>query len=114
MTTFRARGGVAAEALAGVEVGRLLGHEPLLHCLPGHAHALADLGPGCARAASLVDEVTDQVVGHVAEVVRGDDRVLELVERFGVDLLDRLDEVVQAHGCGDLRVGRHVSTVGCL
>jgi hypothetical protein len=72
---------VPAEALAGVEVRLRLRHEPLLRRLPGDAHALADVRPGRARTPGLVHEVPDQMVGHVAEVVRGDHRVLELVER---------------------------------
>ena len=88
MTTLRARGVNAAEALAGVEVGErppgLLGDEALLRRLLGDAHAAADLGPGGARAAGLVDEVADQVVGDVAEVVGGEHGVGELVEGVGV------------------------------
>ncbi|CAM5468889.1 hypothetical protein SGLAM104S_06525 [Streptomyces glaucescens] len=93
----RARG-VAAEPLAGIQVRGLLGHEPLLRRLPGDAHALADVRPGRARAACLVHEVADQVVRHVAEVLRGDDRVLELVEGLRVNLLDGRDEVVETYG----------------
>src|SRR5437763_15126620 len=39
-------------------------------------------------AASLVDEVADEVVSDVAEVIRGDDRVGKLFENVGVHLLD--------------------------
>jgi hypothetical protein len=58
--------------------------------------------------------VPDEVVGHVPEVVRGDHGVLELLQGLGVDLLDGVDEVVQADGSGDGGIGvrRHVSTVG--
>jgi hypothetical protein len=56
--------------------------------------------------------MADQVIGHVTEVLRGDHRVLELLERVGVDLLDRVDEVVEAQvGC-DGRIHAHVTTVG--
>lgn len=102
---------VAAEALAGVEVRLGLRDEPLLRRLPGDPHAPADVRPGRARTPGLVDEVPDQMVGDVAEVVRGDHRVLELVERVGVDLLDGLDEVVETYGWRAEWVRRHVSTV---
>ena len=64
---------------------RGLGHEALLGRLLGDAHAAADVGPRRARAASLVDEVPDEVVGDVAEVVGGEHGVGELVEHVGVD-----------------------------
>lgn len=54
----------------------------------------------CGRSAwkktRSVDEVADQVVSHVAEVIRGDDRVGKLLERVGVHLLDALDQVHNA------------------
>ncbi len=106
---------VPAEPLGGVEVRRLLRflrHEALLGRLPGDAHALADVGPGGTGTPGLVHEVADQVVGDIAQVVGRDDRVLELVEGGGVDLLDGVDEVVETYGRGDVRVGRHVSTLG--
>jgi hypothetical protein len=107
-------GGEAAEALGGVEVGGLAGlrYEALLRRLPGDAHALADVGPGGARPPRLVHEVADQVVGQLAEVVRGDHGVGELVERVAVGLLDGLDEVVEADGMRHADWFRHVSTVG--
>lgn len=37
----------------------VLWDEPLLRGLFGDAHALADIGPGGARAAGLIDEVAD-------------------------------------------------------
>ena len=63
--------GETAEPLGGVEVGLRLRHEPLLGGLLGDAHAAADVGPGGAGAPGPVDEVADQVVGHLAEVVGG-------------------------------------------
>ncbi|MES4831026.1 L-2-hydroxyglutarate oxidase [Streptomyces anthocyanicus] len=91
-------GRVAAEALAGVQVGRFLGHEALLRRLAGDPHALADVGPGRARTSGLVHEVADEVVGHLAEVLAGDDGVLELFQRLRMHLLDRGDEFVEAYG----------------
>ncbi|ELP62077.1 hypothetical protein STRTUCAR8_02982 [Streptomyces turgidiscabies Car8] len=52
------------------------------------------------------------MVGHVAEVIGGEHRVLELVEGVGVDFLDRLDEVVEAYGGPYGLMARHVSTLG--
>ena len=58
---------------------------------------------------------------QVAEMLGREHRVGELVERFGVHLLDRLDEVVETDGAGN-RIGcggvcgfsrcSHASTVG--
>jgi hypothetical protein len=48
----------------------ILGHEALLRRLLGDAHGPADVGPGRARLARLVDEVADQVVGQLAQVLR--------------------------------------------
>ena len=73
--------GEPAESLAGVEIDRLAGvlrDEPLLGRLLGDSHACANGRPGRARAPRLVDEVADQVVGHVAEMVGDDDRPGEL------------------------------------
>ena len=42
--------------------------------------------------------MADQVVGHLAEVVGGEDGVAELVEGVGVDLLDGRDQVVEPDG----------------
>ena len=78
--------------------GRHAVDEPLLSGLFAHAHAGADRGPRCSRAAGLVDEVTDQAVGDVAQVLRGDHRVGELVQRVVVDLADGMDQVVEADG----------------
>ena len=83
--------GEAGEALGGVEVDRVevgqLGHEALLGRLFGDAHALADVGPGGARAAGLVDEVADEVIGEVAEGLGGQHGVGQLLEGVGVDRL---------------------------
>ena len=65
--------------------------------------------PGSAR---LVDEVADQMVGDLTECFGGEHRVGELVQRFGVHLLDDVDEVVEADGVGDLRGLGHASTLG--
>ena len=73
-------GGEPAEARVRVEGGVGLGHEPLLGGLLGDTHALADVGPRRARAAGLIDEVADQMVGEVAEVLGGQHRVGELLE----------------------------------
>jgi hypothetical protein len=97
-------GGEPGEALLGVE--GLLGHEPLLRRLLGHAHAAADVGPRGAGAARLVHEVADQVVGDLAQVVGGEDGVGELVQRLVVRLLDGGDEVVETDG------GWHLHRVG--
>ncbi len=94
--------GEPAEALSGVEIHdaevRDLGYEALLGRLLGDAHALADVAPGGAGAAGLVDEMADQVVGDLAELLGGQDRVGQLVERLGVDALDGVDEVVETDG----------------
>jgi hypothetical protein len=84
-------------------------HETLLGGLFGHAHTAADLGPGGARPPRLVHEVTDEVVAHLAEVVRDEDRVREVVERAAVGVLvgDEVDEVVEAGGHPV-----HASTIG--
>ena len=83
------------------------GHEPLLHRLFRHAHVPADVGPGRARAAGLIDEVPDQVVGHLAEVLPDGDGVAEPLQRVAVGVagLHEGDEVVEAH-CGG-----HASTL---
>ncbi|WP_308259078.1 hypothetical protein [Pseudonocardia sp. H11422] len=39
--------------------------------------------------------MADQMVGHVAEVIRDEDRVGELFEGVGVHLRDGLDQVVE-------------------
>ncbi len=80
-----------------------LRHEPFLRGLLGDAHALADLGPRRPRLAGLVDEMPDEVVGDLAEGLGGEHGVGELLQRFGVHLLDDIDEVVEADGVGDLR-----------
>lgn len=103
----------AAEALARVEIRLALRHEPLLRGLPGDAHAPADVGPGGTGTPCLVHEVPDQMIRHLAEVISGDHRVLELFECVGVHFLDGLDEVVETYGGPDGLIGRHVSTVGC-
>ena len=96
--------GVNRPSPACVELGgvaEVLGDEALAGGLLRDAHAATDVGPRRARAAGLVDEVADEVVGQVAEVVGGDHRVGELFERVVVDLLDGVDEVVEADVGGD-------------
>ncbi len=105
--------GEPPEALAGVEVGRLvrLLRGALLRGLLRHAHAPADLRPGRARAPGLVDEVADQVVGELTEAVGGDDRTGELFENVRMHLLDCLDQVVEPdRDTGSHRI-RHASTI---
>ena len=55
--------------------------------------------------------MADQVVGDLAQMFGGQDRVGELVERLGVDTFDGLDEVVEADGMGDLSRGLPSSTL---
>jgi hypothetical protein len=85
-------------------------HEPLLRGLLGHAHAAADLGPGGAGAAGLVDEVPDEVVGVVGELLGDQHGVGEVGERVAAGMGGQHggDQVVQAYGMG--MVG-HASTV---
>jgi hypothetical protein len=47
-----------------------------------------------------------------SEMVRGEHRAGELVERVGVHFLDRLDEVVQPDRPGDGNGLGHASTIG--
>ena len=47
--------------------------------------------------------MADEVVGDLAEGLGGEHGVGELFQRFGVHLLDDVDEVVEADGVGDLR-----------
>ncbi len=104
----------AAEALARrevevIEIVGFLGNEALLHGLLRDAHVLADLGPGRAGAAGLVDEMADQMVGHLTEMLGGLDRVCEVGQRVTVGMLldDVGDEIVQPY-----RVFVHASTIG--
>src|SRR5690606_16153727 len=101
------------EAALG-EAGRvdLLRHEPLAGSLLGDPHRLTDLGPRGTGAASLVDEVPDEVVGELAEVIGGDDRAGELLEDVGMDRADGVDEIVEANGGGD-RSRFHTTTLSC-
>ncbi|MBN1174573.1 MAG: hypothetical protein JXA67_20560 [Micromonosporaceae bacterium] len=92
-------GGESAESLLRVEDdGVGLVHEPLLGGLFRDSQALADVGPGGARSAGLVNEVSDQMIGKVVEVVGGQHGVGEPVERVIVDLFDRFDQVVESDG----------------
>jgi hypothetical protein len=101
--------GEAAEALGGIEVGRLaLGDEPLLRRLLGDAHAPADLRPRCTGPPGPVDEVADEVVGHLAEVVGREDGVRELVEGVRVDLRDGVDQVVEPDRVGHAHGISHI------
>ncbi len=94
--------GEAPETLAGVERGGLgPGYESFLRGLLGDAHALADIGPGGSRAAGLVDEMPDQMVGDLAEMLGGQDGVGELIQWLGVHVLDRGDQLVEADGIRD-------------
>jgi len=107
--------GEPAEAGVGVQgggIGRGLGDESLLGGLLGDAHALADLGPRRTRPAGLVDEVADEVVGHLAQRLGGQHGVGQLFERFVMHLSDHVDEVVEADGIADLGGITHASTVG--
>ena len=70
-------------------------YEALLRRLFADPHAPADVRPGSARASCLIDKVADQMVSHIAEMIRGDDRIGKLVESLGVHLLDGLDQVVE-------------------
>lgn len=56
--------------------------------------------------------MTDQVVGDLAERVGRDDGVGELFERFGVRVLDAVDEVVEADGLVILACSTMPSTLG--
>ena len=69
--------GEAAEVGVRIELrgdAEVLREEALAGGLLGDAHGPADVGPRRAGPAGLVDEVADEVVGHVAEVVGGDHR----------------------------------------
>ena len=72
----------------------------------------ADVGPRCAGATGAIDEVADQVVGDLAEGLRGEDGIFELFERLVVTGLDCVDQVVETNGVGDLPIWSHASTVG--
>ena len=99
-------GSEPAETGIGVQcvgIGGGLGYEPFLGGLLGDAHALTDVGPRRPRPAGLVDEVADEVIGDLAEGLCGQHRIGELLERPIVDLLDDVDEIVEADGVGDLR-----------
>ena len=96
--------GEASETLFGVQRGGLgAGDESLLGGLFGDAHALADVGPGGSRAAGLIDEVPDQVVGDLAQMLGGQHGVGELVQHVGVHPFDGVDQLVEADGIGDGR-----------
>jgi hypothetical protein len=56
--------------------------------------------------------VADEMVGHFAEMVSGDNSALELVEGVAVHLLDRLDEVIEADGIVHLSRFHHEATLG--
>ena len=71
----------------GVADPPALRDEALLGGLLGDAHAPADLGPRRARAPGLVDEVTDEVVGELAQVIGREDGVAELLEDPEMDPL---------------------------
>ena len=58
---------------------------------------------------AVVDEVPDQMVGHLPEVIGGDHGVGQLVEGLGVDLLDGVDEVIEPDRVGYGEGGRHSS-----
>ena len=75
----------------------------------GDAHGGADGGPGGAAAPGLVHEVSDQVIGDLAEMVGDGHRVGQMVQGspIGVQGADGGDEVVQSDG--RKRVLRHSS-----
>jgi len=52
------------------------------------------------------------MVRDVTQVVGGDDRVGELLERVGVNLLDGLDQIVEPDRAGHARWLPHASTIG--
>jgi hypothetical protein len=89
-----------------------LGGEPLLRGLLAHPHAAADVGPGRAAAAGLVDEVPDEGVGHLADVVGEQHGVGQLLQGVVVRALDGGDEVVEPDGGGERGGVGHGSTVG--
>ena len=80
----------------GLPVG-VLGHEALLCRLLGGAHGAADLGPGRAPLAGLVDEVPDQVVGEFAEVLRDLHGRRHMIQGRAFLALDVADELVEPY-----------------
>src|SRR5512132_2671677 len=78
--------GIAARAIQHRLTGRPR-NEALLRGLFGHPHALADLGPGGARFASLIDEVADEVVSKLTEPFGGENRIGEVIERAALWLV---------------------------
>ena len=93
-----------AEVIAG-----LAGHEALLRGLLGDAHGGADLAPGQAGPAGLVDEVPEHRVRLLVELLGDRERVRDVLERaaLGVQGLHVRDEVVQRD-----RKFSHGSTLG--
>jgi hypothetical protein len=65
--------------------------------LLGDAHGLADLGPRCAIATSLIHEVADQVIRQFAQLCGRDDRGAEVVQCSSIRMLvaNVLDQIVQ-------------------
>ena len=100
--------GELAEALAGIGGGCGFGREPLLYGLLAHPHAAADVGPGRPGAARLVDEVADQMVGHLAEMGAQHDGLLESFQGILVGAGYSGDEVVESDNSGI----SHASTLG--
>ena len=98
--------GEPAESGVGVQgfgVVGSSGDEAFLRRLFGDTHALADLCPRGAGSTGLVDEVADEVVGHLAKCLGGQHGVGELIEGLVVHLGDDVDQVVETDGVGDLR-----------
>jgi len=56
--------------------------------------------------------VANQMVGHVAEMIGGDDRVRKPLERVGAHLRDGLNKVVEPDGIRHADRIRHASTCG--
>ena len=79
------------------------GDEPLLRGLLGDTHALAGVGPGGTRAARMIDEVPDQVVGDLTQMLSGQHGIGQLIQHVGVHLFDGVDQLVEADGVGDTR-----------
>ena len=89
---------------------RLPWHESLLCSLLGDAHVRTDVRPGGAGAPRLVHEMSDQMVGDLADSARGLDRILQVLAAAspsGVFAFHMLDQVVEPN-----RKVSHSSTLG--
>jgi hypothetical protein len=94
----RGEAGIAITTF-GLRLAEGVGDEALLHRLLGDAHALPDVGPAGTRSPGLIDEVTDEVIGHLVQLCCGLDGGRQVLERSpGRVLLDHGgDQVVQAN-----------------